>query len=278
MKNKCTILVNSCDKYQDAWVPFFHFLMLNWENIPYNIVLNTESKDFCYKDLNIKTFNLYKEQVNIPWGKRYIETLKLIDSKYVITLLDDFYLEHKVDQEIIDKCINWMDLNDQIVVFSFYESDGEFIPSTEYENFGRRVYNNNEYKFNCQAAIWRRESLITYIREHESPWEWEIYGSNRKTQECEVFYNILNNKYSPFKYDIYKYGLRRGRWLTDTVDLFEKNGIKVDFQLRGFYKPKFEPFKPLYKYLWFKKLVLIKRKFDGSLEKENEIKKLSSDD
>lgn len=278
MENKCTILVNSCDNYQDTWIPFFYFLKLNWTNIPYNIVLNTESKDFCYEDLNIKTFNLYKEDDNIPWGKRFIETLKLIDSKYVITLLDDFYLEEKVDQKIIDKCINWMELNDQIVVFSFYESEGEFITSNEYENFGKRAYGSNEYKFNCQAAIWRRESLITYIKEHESPWDWEIFGSNRKTQEHEIFYNILNNKNSPFQYDFHKYGLIRGKWAKDTVELFKENKINVDFQQRGFYKKKFEPFKPLYKYLWFKKLVLIKRKFDGSLDKENEIKKLSSDD
>ena len=50
--DKIALLVNSCDKYEDLWAPFFTLLKKYW-NPEYPIVLNTESKDFNFEGLNI---------------------------------------------------------------------------------------------------------------------------------------------------------------------------------------------------------------------------------
>ena len=51
-----TIIVNTCDKYEDAWNPFFRLMEINWpESENYKIILNTENKspktllNFCMK-------------------------------------------------------------------------------------------------------------------------------------------------------------------------------------------------------------------------------------
>ena len=47
--------------------------------------------------LDIKTFNLYKPNETVAWGKRMKDTLNRISTEYVIILLDDFFLKSQVE-------------------------------------------------------------------------------------------------------------------------------------------------------------------------------------
>lgn len=40
----CTMVVNSCDSYDDTWDLFFRLLSINWPNCDIPITINTESK------------------------------------------------------------------------------------------------------------------------------------------------------------------------------------------------------------------------------------------
>ena len=53
MKKECSILVTSCDKYEDAWKPFFSLLNIMWPTCPYRIYLNTETKNHIEKIINV---------------------------------------------------------------------------------------------------------------------------------------------------------------------------------------------------------------------------------
>ena len=53
LANDVTILVNSCDKYEDAWEPFFKLFSIQWPECPYKIILNTESKNFSCDYLSV---------------------------------------------------------------------------------------------------------------------------------------------------------------------------------------------------------------------------------
>ena len=111
----CTVLESSCDAYDDLWYPFFTILKKQWPELSnYNIVLNTESKSYHYEGLHIKCFELYSVGKKITWGKRLIETLERIDSKYIIFLLDDFFLTDRVDQSKIDKCVDYLEKDNNI--------------------------------------------------------------------------------------------------------------------------------------------------------------------
>lgn len=35
--NDVTVLVNSCDAYEDLWFPYFEFFRLNWPDCPYKL-------------------------------------------------------------------------------------------------------------------------------------------------------------------------------------------------------------------------------------------------
>ena len=68
LKDKLTILVCSCDRYEDLWIPFFTLLRKYWGSKDVRILLNTESLGFSFDGLEI-------ECVHAPGEKYYGQRL-----------------------------------------------------------------------------------------------------------------------------------------------------------------------------------------------------------
>ncbi|MEG1061752.1 MAG: hypothetical protein RSD08_04850 [Oscillospiraceae bacterium] len=233
MNNKCTVLVCSCDAYEDTWYPFFKIFKAEWPNCPFKIILNTECKKYEYEGLDIRTLNLYQQGDSVSWGQRMIDHLNSIESEFVLVMLDDFFLCRPVDEEKIMTCINWLESDKRIASFSFYKSSVKNIDDGKYPGFERRKH-FGEYKLNCQAAVWRTETLKKYLRNHESPWLWEIAGNMRSYRTADKFYAIKPHVLSPIDYNGPGFGVFRGKWTRSYVeDLFKKHDIDIDFSQRG---------------------------------------------
>ncbi|MEG0751435.1 MAG: hypothetical protein RR998_05495 [Oscillospiraceae bacterium] len=229
----CTVIVSSCDAYSDLWPPFFTLLKRNW-NCLFPIVLNTESKSFSFDGLDIKTLSLFREGESVPWGKRLRETLARVDSEYILFLLEDFYLTSAVDEKRLDEVFQWMEENHDIAVFSFYPAPGDNEKSERYKGFEKRAQ-RAAYRFNAQAALWRRERIIGFVEPHESAWEWEHTGNERSYSVADAFYSAIEGYPQIFPYDPFVHGLYDGKWLKAVPELFAQNGIEVDFAERGFF-------------------------------------------
>lgn len=232
----CTVLISSCDAYEELWYPFFTILSKEWSALSeYPIVLNTESKKFAYEGLNIKCLQLYSSRKKVRWGERLIRTLSCIDSKYIIFLLEDFFLTAKVEQNTIEQCIQYMEQDQNIAVFNFVPVlDKENRISDKYAGFEQRSQ-RGKWRLNTQAAIWRRDKLMSYIRPHESAWDWEIYGSERSSRYNEDFYVSMPKAPRVFQYeDTWGGAIHRGKWTPYAVDLCRKYGLDIDFDIRGY--------------------------------------------
>ena len=152
LKDRCTLLLSSCDKYCDTWDPFFICLRKFWPTFDMNVVLNTETKKYKYKGFKIKTFEICKHS-KMAWGKRLIENLKKIDTEYILFMLEDYFIIDIVNQNELEKCIRWMDENKNIAVFSFHRAAFDVtIECKKYTNYELRLKNGN-YSFNCQTEI-----------------------------------------------------------------------------------------------------------------------------
>ena len=78
-----SVLFLTCDKNEDLWAPFFHLFKKYWPQYRGNIYLNTETKSFFQKDINIRVLN-HCYGKNDRWAKRLKDCLKSIDDDYVI--------------------------------------------------------------------------------------------------------------------------------------------------------------------------------------------------
>ena len=238
MKGKLTVLVNSCDAYKDLWPAFFSLYSINWEKgKKYPIVLNCECEEYTFEGLEITCHRYLKAGKNATWGDRLYQTLKSINTEYILFLLDDFFFADRVHDEIIRECLDYMDRNKNIACFNFQKPYRGNNTISRYPRFDRRK-NGDLYTLTCQPALWRRKKLMHYINRNEDAWQFEQYGSARTAlYKKDEFYIIKQTEPNVFEYNfstIDGYGVCRGKWHPQTVYLFNKYGIDIDFSKRGF--------------------------------------------
>lgn len=237
-RNQATILVNSCDTYEDAWYPFFELLKKYWNDCPYKIVLNTETKTYTDEDLDIECYSLYQDK-KPAYGERMLEHLKRIDSDFIIMMLDDFFLRSPVDEGKIDAYLEFMEANPDVAYIAFDSVKDPFNTDDGAlkECLLRPKY--GEYKVNLQGGIWSKAALFRYIRKHESPWEFETKGSIRSFERNDCFYCLKDLSLSPMDYGKKQgltWGIVRGKWVQEDVEpLFREHGIECDLTKRGFF-------------------------------------------
>lgn len=238
-QEKCTLLVMSSDNYECAWKPYFELIKRNWINRPQNIVLCTESKTFQADGIDIQVF---AGGVENTWSKRLFDSLNTIDTEYVLFSLEDFFLLKSVDERQIERCLDWME-NDQNIaeVRLKPSSDRRLIASEKYHPF-KYAKSDTPYRLDTQAALWRKQDLLSFIDMTEDPWHFESDGTKRIIgSEKDFLWFFLNDEENEddmiFPYHInqkYGYGIAWGRWLWNNKKLFRKYAIKgVDFRTFG---------------------------------------------
>ena len=237
--NNLTIIVNSCDKYEDAWDPFFRLMEINWpESENYKIILNTENKDYKCNFRNVKTVC----SGNIAWSKRLKNILETVDTDFILFFLEDFFLRSPVNNEVFDEAYNLISQNEDIGYIGLKYTperdfkDKHFVPK---ERFFSRDLLTTKYRITAMSVLWRRSWLLELLDEKENPWEFENNASVRSKQYSYKVLEINNiNGICPPVFDFedkikYGYGITHGQWLPKNQELFEKYGIKVNFENLG---------------------------------------------
>ena len=104
--DKVSLLVSSCDLYEDAWNPFFQLIYRNWPQHPNNIFLLSEEKTFNCDYMNIETINTKK---GTPWTERLRFALDKIDTEYVLFSLEDYFVHAYVNNEAFIDAVKQLD-------------------------------------------------------------------------------------------------------------------------------------------------------------------------
>lgn len=233
----CSVLVCSCDTYEDTWYPFFELFSKYWPVCPFAVVLNTETKKYRFKEEYIDSLQMHNK--NDSYSKRLLDYLKYINTDYVLIMLDDFFIRSEVDNKRIMELLEYMRENDDVAVISFDSVEDELnVDDGNLEGFLLRP-RYGDYLFNLQSGIWNRKKLMSLLNENENPWELEIYGSMRCSQKKYRFYTLKDLSLTPINYGKrpgLTWGIVRGKWVYDDVeDLFKDNNISIDLSIRGNY-------------------------------------------
>lgn len=233
------VCVCSCDAYEDIWDLFFRFFEKYWKECRYPIYLNTEQKN--YRNTAFDVICLNDERKTDSWSQRLIRSLERIPEKYVLVILDDFFiLDNVVDSEV-DKCAEIMEKHENIACFHYcHMSDAEgAYTKLEFENYKKRDI-RKRYWVNFLPALWRKQALIDLLSPYENAWQAEWFGTERAKLSGWDFYTLGDKEAAVIDYDITLdkgYGLCQGKWTHRTEELFKREGIQVDMARRGFCDP-----------------------------------------
>lgn len=234
------VLVNSCDKYDDLWKPFFELMAINWPDLKYPVYLNTETKDYPYTIGTQRITALHWADPSAPWSERLYQALKRIPEHYVLMLMDDYFLVDKVNSSEIDSMLQWME-TDKIIANVVLYSVGSH--GTVPESNPRVILLDKKAPnlvMCCTTAIWRKEVLMSLIRRYESPWEFEEAGTQRAYKKDWKHYALSPEGVAeygliyPFRLaPVHGIGVLQGKWGFNNKALFDKFGIEADFSKRG---------------------------------------------
>jgi hypothetical protein len=237
--NDLIIFVNTSDPFRDCWDPFFKLFKLNWPDCPYPIILNTENINYSYEGLNIKCTKVASgESKRLTWSECLIRALDGINSKYILYLQEDYFLESPVNSKLLISLINEMESKS---ICSIVLSGGLGPWNSMNSSLICEVDKFAKWRLSLQAGLWKKESLRSLLRRHETPWQLESYGSYRTRKMKEKFCSVSRDEYIGEGKEIFPYratGIVAGKWVREiVVPLFKKNNIKINFSVRGFHDP-----------------------------------------
>lgn len=250
-----TLLICTCDAYEDAWGPLFTLFRRYWPSLDAPIVLNTETKTYAFPGYTILCPQLYKDHPNpaiAPWSRRLRETLtQAVTTDIVMIFLDDFYLRSPVNTERLDICLRLIEENPKVANVALFPCPPPFTPTADHSWLVKRN-KSAPYLFNLQAGLWRRQRLLHFLRDHESPWYFERWGSIRGRRYPDDFFGLKAEEERDliFNYWPSMQGVSKGMWLPKTSQLFEQEGIKLDLTIRSVMPLDWRP--PAVKRNWFK--------------------------
>jgi len=238
MKNyDCTLVVNSCDKYADILDTFFELLHRFWPDLPFDIVLSTESLE--YKNKYFKIRNVHPQNQNCTWTERMTDTLNSIKSNYCLFMLDDFFLYDYVKTKTVLDNLKVLKENPNIVNFTYWP----ILNDTEeciYPGFKKRKQ-QAKYKIAAVTSLWNKKQFLKYISGYkENIWEFEPKATIRSNTlyKDDEFYVSKDFPKQVFPYNFTKYGLFSGKWFKANKELFKRLNMKINFRKRGFYNEK----------------------------------------
>ena len=232
------IVVGSTDSYQDCWEPFLRLLDIYWPDRP-TVYLITEAGFIDWPDVEV--VQTFAETGAHQWAASIRDGIRQIDAVAFLYLQEDYFLHDFVRIDALEDLVGWF-LNSSAHCLRLWEGarSGPWSPSEECSDVWE-VLPDSDYLVSLQAALWKKASLLELLREGESAWEFEAFGSVRAREAAMRMVAVNRDEYRGVGREIVPYkgtGIVRGEWnYSAVVDLFRQHSISVDFTLRGFHKP-----------------------------------------
>jgi len=259
MNSKIALLVLSCDKYSELWVPLLQSFQEKWPDCTFEKYLVSN-----YKEIVSSEFKILNIGDDISWSSNLLKALNILknDYQYVFITLDDLFLNEKVNTEYLLKIFN-----------SFFENNGNYLQLIKsplgilkYNKYFGEIKPESIYRTTCVFALWKISTLEDILIPSENAWEFEKKGAVRS--------NSYNNFFATYK-DFFQYRntVVRGKIVRKDAKSFNLTQSKllkvmtvnenISFKLRYFFFltiTKILPWKYQKKTLHIKNLIFRKTK------------------
>ena len=217
------ILVLSCDKNEDIFKPFYHCMEKYYPTHPI-IFYATETINNPYY------FTINKNYPLNQWTRRIRETLSEIEDDQILLMVDDCFIRKPVDTKRIEYISHYLNNDNNIAMFNFEKSFDSKDEETEIKGFKKRSH-GSDYELSLLCGLWNKKKLMQVLSKDSDPWTVEY---NQNTYNYDYYINsedyIIDWGYITWK----PAGLYKGKWCKEIIPFFEKEGIKIKYDERGF--------------------------------------------
>lgn len=210
------IVIASCDKYSDLWVPLFGEFFKHWPDCPYPIYLISN-----YKSYPDKRVTALLAGEDLDWSSTIATALDQIDHSHLLFWIDDAFLAKQVDTDKVHNSWSRMlELN-----ANFLRLRANPRPEQVIDSEIGTLASDAAYRVSLFATLWKMTALRKVLRAGESAWAFELQGTER-SRTLNGFYTVLNDVFR------YLHGVERGVWIRPTAKALERSGYQLDYQYR----------------------------------------------
>lgn len=217
-ESQLTIFISSPESYKDIFDIFYTQFKKCWRDCKYEIVLSTNYKA-KYDGVRI----ISSGDPNDGWVSRTSKALKQIDSTYVLVLCDDLFISEKVNSELIESALEYMEKT-SINYFRLKPlTFGKVIQGTPFY----RISTHYPYGKNLQMGIFRKVYLQELV-EDDSKTAWDI--ENEWLNECmtskeKYLSDAIGTKKAVIKVI---HGVQKTYWIPSALKEIKRKGIPVN--------------------------------------------------
>lgn len=209
-----TILVSTCDSFYDLWENNKILFDKFWPNHP-KIVYFSDSNSHD-PNFDMLIFN------NLEFSLRLKNALKSITTKYVFLTLDDYLLDHFVDSDLFNFCLDFLEKNnaDYFRFFKWAKVKGKFVDK-KYK-VKRLPLTKKTYEINLYPSIWKTESLRQMVKNEENIWKFEVRLTRRAREQNFICFTT-------YKSDIFHFvdTIRKGKYLRNAYKFLKKENLYI---------------------------------------------------
>lgn len=208
------ILVMSCDKNNDLWMPFYYCMEKYWPDHP-EIIYSTETLTNQYYKTILKNYDVSQ------WTCRLYETLKEIDDNLILIMVDDIFIKG-INLDKWNQLLNNLPDNFASINFeSSYDKD-----DSNYSSILKKRSSKGRWKISAMCSLWNKEILIKLLDNVVlNPWKFE-------TDIDPLNYEYYILKELILDWGHYKlgdmWGVYRGKWTSQALEFFKSENLTIN--------------------------------------------------
>jgi len=226
MKN-VTIIVNSCDKYYQAWEILNYSYSKYWPDCPWDIVVMT---NYLEAPMGKST----KLGSVLSWTSMMKNTLNQIETPYVLLHLDDYFFTDYIDTNLFLDYVRIMERDNITHLRITPATDG--IEDYPLDNRFKLIKKDSIYRTSLSPAIWNTKQFKSFLADGEDMWQFETQGRYRE-QGRSLILAVKENQFRCVDRDNPDpkwHGLRsieRGEWFDGAIKYIKEEKLNISLSI-----------------------------------------------
>ena len=234
MSIDAAIVISSCDLFKATWKPMCHSFHKYWSDCPWPITFITNEEE---PPCGSSNFQAGPDGGPHGWSAMSQEALKRISAPVILWIHDDNWLCEKADNNVVaslvalfedDPALHLVRLSNcyMSTTCGGYSRDSRL----------RLICQDSQQRTSLQPSLWRRETMIELLIDHESPWQWEGEAPHRSAKITGHF-TCCREGFRPLRFMSHvdpkwpEEAVRRGEWTKSAQNYCVAEGLDVDFSV-----------------------------------------------